>query len=828
MKQLELASGWELRLENHPGLNGAGAPAALSAATHWLPATVPGANVQDLLRAGLISDPYVGLNERDVAWVGEGDWTYRLRLDAPSWARTASRLDLVFDGLDTFCTVLLNGEEIATSADMFIPLRVPLKGRLLAGGNTLELRFASPWFAGKRLEAERGASVAWNGDVSRVQVRKAQYHYGWDWGPCILSSGPWRAVRLEAFEARLADVWPRPELTFEGSSEALLSARVLANLTLDGDLTGAHVTVSLLDPDGREVSASSALAAERLSVPLDAPDARLWWPAGHGEQPLYRLRARLERDGALLDERETRFGLRSVNLDRSPLPAAPGEAFTFRVNNRDVYCGGANWIPDHLLTTMVTPERYLARVLRAREANMTMLRVWGGGIFEDPAFYDACDELGLLVWQDFMYACGVYPATDDFLEVARREAEVNVLALRHHPSLVLWAGNNEDYQTAQSQGMYGPGSSKPYPARAIYERVQPDVCAKTDPDTPYWPGSPYGGEDPNDQTRGDHHTWDVWHGVSAPIVEYPRFMGRFVSEFGMEAFADPEVLAPVILPGEDHPWSRSVEQHNKSTDGVRRLAAYIADEYRIPATLPGMSYLSQVVQADAAWSAFSGWRRFWGTRGARLNSGALIWQFNDCWPAISWAILDSENRAKLAFHATRRALTPLMIGAARDATGRVAVWAMNSTRAAVSGRVTWRLLRLDGGVAASGELALNAPENSSVELGVVDAPADLIFVASLETPGATAGQVLDDRVVLWPTPFKHLEVPDPELSVSVNGDFVRVTVAAPARAVVLQAPRDVEAEDSGFDLLPGEEKLVRAPGLNGRTVTARSLRWPVE
>ncbi|HEX2864615.1 MAG TPA: hypothetical protein VHN99_08595, partial [Deinococcales bacterium] len=555
MNRLELNEGWELRLAAHPDLESGDAPEGLqNAHAAWLPATVPGENVQDLVRAGLVPDPYVGLNEREVAWVGEGDWTYRLNFEAPDWALNAANLDLAFDGLDTFCTVVLNGEEVARSEDMFIPLRRPVKGLLRTGQNTLELRFSSPWFEGKRLEGVRGANVAWNGDPSRIQVRKAQYHYGWDWGPCVLSSGPWRPVRLEAYEARLADVWARPELAFEGSSETLRSAAVAANLTVAGNLDGVTVSVSLLDPEGREVAAASAAATERPALALKVPDPRLWWPAGQGGQPLYTLRARLEKDGTVLDEGEARFGLRAVALDRSPLSGAPGEAFTFRVNNRDVYCGGANWIPDHLLTPLVTPERYRARVRRAVEANMTMLRVWGGGIFEDEAFYDACDELGVLVWQDFMYACGIYPGTDDFLALARAEAQANVTRLRRHPSLALWSGNNEDYQAAQSQGYYGPGATKPYPARAIYEKVQPDVVARTDPDTPYWPGSPYGGEDPNDMTRGDRHTWDVWHGQSAPIAEYPRFMGRFVSEFGMEAFADPEVLEPVILPGEAHPW----------------------------------------------------------------------------------------------------------------------------------------------------------------------------------------------------------------------------------------------------------------------------------
>jgi len=462
VKQLTIDTGWQLRART------AGATEAQFTATDgWTPANVPGVVQQDLLAAGRIPDPFVGLNEHEVQWVGERDWLYRCRFDLPEEIAGEDHVDLCFDGLDTIATVWLNGEEILRSDNQFVPHRVPVKALLRPTGNELRLRFDSALLAGQALQAHYGPRDAWNGDPSRVYVRKAGYNYGWDWGPVIMTAGPWRPIHLEAYGARIASLHAPAEVAPDLRSAAIPVAVRIATGTLTA---GFAVALALRDPSGNVV-AEARVRAEVATVNhlFTLTDPQLWWPRGHGAQPLYILTATLMRDDIELDRQETRLGLRRLRLVHEAVRGEAGQSFLFEVNNAPIFGGGYNWIPADSLPTRVTPERYRAWLELAAEGHTAMLRVWGGGYYEDDVFYDLCDELGILVWQDFMFACGMYPAHPAFLASVRQEAEAALRRLRHHPSLVLWCGNNEDYQIAGVR--YDPAvttdlADSAFPARA--------------------------------------------------------------------------------------------------------------------------------------------------------------------------------------------------------------------------------------------------------------------------------------------------------------------------------------------------------------------------
>ncbi len=796
-----------------------------SAPDGWLPASVPGTAHQDLLAAGRIPDPFIGLNEREVQWVGEVDWLYRCAFDVDPALLAAEQLDLCFDGLDTFATAWLNGQQVLSSDNMFIPQRVGVAALLRPGQNELWLLFESALRRSRQRQAEYGVLTAWNGDFSRLYVRKAQYHFGWDWGPCLITAGPWQPIRLEAYTQRIEDVHCPAEVAPDlGSALLPVSVTIAGGNRPPGDVAGLAVCLELFSPANELIAeATLPVMGQQVKHGFEVASPALWWPRGAGEQALYRLEVTLQQYGAALDRRALRLGLRRLRLVQEPLADEPGTTFLFEVNNTPMFCGGANWIPADSFLPRVSPERYRALLQAAVDANMNMLRVWGGGIYETDLFYDLCDELGLLVWQDFAFACGLYPAHDWFQASVKAEAEAAVRRLRHHASLALWCGNNEDYQIAESVGAYDPAfagdfAQTRFPAREIYERLLPSVCAALDPTRPYWPGSPYGGASVHDQTIGDRHTWDIWHGHMADYHEYPRFAGRFVSEFGMQAMPALETIAACVPPEERYPQSRTLDFHNKAADGPRRLVAYLNDTVRIPADLEGYIYATQLLQAEALAVAYRGWRRRWGGPGRRATAGALVWQLNDCWPVISWSIIDSYLCAKPAWYVIKRELAPLVVGLARSPDGGAEVWAVNGLPMMLEVELALFLWRLDGQQAHEERRQIVLPANQATELGRFPFDEESLLVASAQL--LAQGRVMA-RAALWPEPFKYLSLPDPELVVTpLDGNRLRLRVARPAKGVWLWAGSEARWSDNMLDLLPGDEQMITAQGVGTLEVQA--------
>jgi beta-mannosidase len=821
MQQRILSEGWQLKLRDET----LALHEAFRSEEGWLLASVPGVVHQDLIAAGHIPDPFIGHNEEKAQWVGERDWLYRCRFELPEGISAMSTVDLCFDGLDTFATVWVNGEQTLVSDNMFLPQRLPVTSLVKPGANEVWILFESALRRSREREAVLGPLEAWNTDPSRVYARKAQYHYGWDWGPCLITAGPWRAVRIEAYDARIADVHCPMTLT-----DDLQQADISVSVDIDqhADAALLCLQMELYDPQGKRIALTySSVYDSTIKHTFTIDHPTLWWPNGYGTQPLYRLVTsliELRQDGMIVDQREMRLGIRMIKLIQEPLDDEPGRTFYFEVNNTPIFCGGANWIPADSFTPRIDADRYRALLTRAADAHMSMIRVWGGGIYEDDCFYDLCDELGLLVWQDFMFACGRYPADKAFQAGVRAEAEAQVRRLRHHPCIALWCGNNEDYQLAYSLGYYdnskAPDAASSFPARVIYEQLLPNVCATLDGAAFYRPGSPFDGIDANDPTVGDRHTWDVWHGKMAPYQDYPRFAGRFISEFGMGAFPAEATIATFAAPADRFPESAVIQRHHKAGEGQMRIETYIAGNIHIPTDLTDYIYASQFIQSEALATAYSGWRRRWGAPGRRAIGGALVWQLDDCWPAVSWALIDYELRAKPAYYTVRRALAPLAVSLARDGNS-VAAWVVHSMQQSIEAELELWVTSLAGQTTTSNHQRLVLPPNQVVELEAwnVGLDCDQIVGARLH---------LEDQVVArataWPEPFKNLALPDPQLRITHLGDErLRISATRPAKGVWLTAPHDVDWSDNMLDILPDDDQIIVARGLGAAEVTVRHL-----
>ncbi|KAI5859639.1 glycoside hydrolase family 2 protein [Durotheca rogersii] len=830
--------------------------------SNFLPVAQFPTNVHlDLLANKLIPDPFIGKNELEVQWVGEAAWIYRTTFASPAVGSTAKAV-LAFDGLDTFATVVLNGKTILESENMFIPERVDVTADLKKDDteNELVITFDSAYLRGWKLVEKYPDHKwsCWNGDNSRLAVRKSQYHWGWDWGPALLTCGPWRPINLDVYESRLSDLWFDIDVT-----DSLKSATVTTHASVEGEASKVRFDISL---NGTSVASQTVDAGS--SVTFAIPNPELWYPVGYGKQPLYTITATLQEDSQDVDGVSKKVGLRKAELIQRPLTGEPGKSFFFQVNGIPIFCGGSDWIPADNFVPRITRERYYDWVKLVADGNQVMIRVWGGGIYEEQAFYDACDEFGILVWQDFMFGCGNYPGWPELLASIKREAEENVKLLRHHPSIVIWAGNNEDYQVAESLKLTWDKESTDseswlktdFPARYIYEKILPDACRELCPAVYYHPGSPWGGVDTRDPTIGDIHQWNVWHGSQEKYQNFDKLVGRFVSEFGMEAFPSVRTIDAFLPLGRDdpdrYPQSSTVDFHNKADGHERRIALYLVENMRYaPDPLEQFVYCTQLMQGECLASAYRLWRRQWKGPGREYCAGALVWQINDCWPVTSWAICDYYLRPKLAYFTVRRELAPVTVGIARrehrkprdnytrvniDVSVRVEVWASSLLPTADAGPVdcvvrTWDVETGRETHVATVARRLSLPPNRSTEIAEFDVPEPLrdsdgigaarTVVAAYLIPSTTDSDDVAQplaRYVNWPEPLKYLHLARPtQLRAELSADRAAALVSAevPVKGVALECEDEsVVFEDNLIDIVPGETVRVGVRGAREDTV----------
>lgn len=765
-----------------------------------VPASVPGCVHTDLLSAGLIPDPYLDFHENELAWIGHADWRYHTTFD---WAGTgATRTDLVCAGLDTVATVELNGVEVGRTANMHRSYRFDVHALLRDGRNTLTVRLDSAF---RYAEAQRARL----GDRPNSYpapfnfVRKMACNFGWDWGPSLVTAGIWQPIGLHAWTvARLAEV--RPLVTLAGQT-----GRVDVHIGLERT-TDAPVTV-VATVGGQRVEVAVPAGEHTATLRLTVPDVRRWWPRGYGEQPRYDLDVALrDEDGAELDRWRRLIGFRDVRVDTTP--DADGTPFTIVVNDRPVSARGFNWIPDDCFPHRVTRTEYAARLRDAAEAGANTLRVWGGGRYESDEFYDVADELGLLVSQDFLFACAAYPEEEPIAGEVVAEAREQVTRLASHPSLVAWLGNNENLWGHADWGWESALDGRTWGA-GYYLEVLPRIVAELDPTRPYWPGSPWSGDPkrhPNDQAHGTTHIWDVWNQLD--YSHYADYRPRFVAEFGFQGPATYSTLRLAVTTGELAPDSPALLHRQKAQDGNGKLRRGLAGHLPDPDTFDDWHWATQLNQARAVRFGVAHLRSL-----HPLCTGALVWQLNDCWPVTSWSAVDSNGRRKPLWYALRQAfaerlLTVRPAGAAPDGLDLVAV---NDTDTEWTGQVSAVRSSFAGDPLAKTVVDLAVPPRGAVRLplpGEVSTPDD---------PATELLAVTGDGVRLHHF-FREdvaLSLPEPRYEVRVtetgNGLEVTVTAGSLLRDLALFPDRlDPEStvDDMLVTLLPGESATFQVHG----------------
>jgi len=814
MKTITLNGTWQLCYCNPGEGETLGWPANGSQGHDFIVAQVPGDVHLDLLAAGLIEEPLYSRNALDCQWVAEKDWWYSRQVVVPP-GFIGDRLELHCAGLDTTADLWVNGRPIGHHDNMFVPCRFDLTDLLHEGLNLIVIRLDAGTRAAQGKEVARYSQMGPSMDLRRMWVRKAQFSFQWDWAPRLLTCGIWRGIEIKSYDrVALRDVCLRTSLQ-PGGRAHLLSLLELENFTpeiqpvkLKIGLTGqtAHVNElhAVLQPD-----------LQAVTIELDIPDPALWWPAPLGQPNLYDVQVDVAADEVTLDQTCFRYGLREVSLVREPL-GAEGESFTLAVNGQKVFCKGADWVPADSLMGRVTPAKYRELVRLAAEANFNMFRIWGGGIYEDPCFYDLCDEFGILVWQDFLYACAYYPDDDPaFVSEARREAELAVRQLRNHPCLALWCGNNENQWIHYQQKQQGQAPEQLY-GEVLYDQVLPEVCARLDPTRPYWPSSPWGGEDPNSEGLGDRHHWYI--NILNPDPEtradyetYADDRGKFISEFGVLAPPARESLEKFLPPGELRRDSQAWAFHNNEFEkGNIQLAL---QKYWKPAdqlSLAEYVLWAQLIQAEALKFALEHWRR------RKFNtSGALFWMYSDCWGAVGWTVVDYYLRLKPSYYFVRRAFEPVLASISRDG-DRVLFWLTNDTLRKVPGRLEYGLVNLHTSKMQPQTIKMAVPPNASI-------PAAELDISNL-TPGSQSdwavysrylvdGQVISrNRLFLAGFNYNKLRIPPARYSWEWAGGQLTFMADSFVWQVQIKAPTGIAVDDNYFDLLPGEERLIHLRG----------------
>ncbi|GGI99038.1 beta-mannosidase [Alicyclobacillus cellulosilyticus] len=798
--------------------------------TGWLPAKVPGCVHTDLLRNGRIPDPFYGTNERRLQWIDKQDWEYETTFDVPPDVRGMAHKELVFAGLDTYADVYLNGELVLRADNMFCTWRLDVTHLLQETGNHLRVYFHSPVKVdlpklnrlGYGLPAVNDQSELGGLGDKRISVfaRKAPYHYGWDWGPRFVTSGIWRDVWLEGWaDCRITDLFiEQRDVTAE-------RAQLTAWVEVEADRAiAADVTVST-DGACAAVKAQLAPGVNRVRVDIVMDQPRLWWCNGLGEPYLYTFHAKVATDGRVLAERSVRTGLRRLRLVQEP--DEHGTSFYFELNGVPVFARGANHIPNDSFITEVTYERYRHEVASAAAANMNMLRVWGGGIYEQDDFYDLCDEYGILVWQDFMFACSMYPGDEHFLASVAAEAEDNIRRLRNHPCIALWCGNNEiDVAWAEYDERLGWGWKQQYPPEvrkkiwqdyeAIFHRILPEAVQRLAPGAPYWPSSPMAAwtndarqHATNRTTSGDIHYWGVWHAVE-PFENYNINIGRFMSEYGFQSFPEYKSVRAYAEESDLRLDSEVMLAHQKNGRGNFLIKEYMDIYMKEPKDFPSFLYVSQVLQAEAMKTAIEAHRRK-----KPFTMGSLYWQINDCWPVASWSSIDYFGRWKATQYYAKRCYRPVAVNIDGTGAETVDVYVVSDVLTPMTGHLRWRLLDFAGQVLQEGAEAVAVAPGAVVKAVSLRkshllalGPADrIVLVATLEQGDA----VVDEKEHYF-VPAKDLALSVPNISVREirDGDGVRFVLATDvlAKQVWLAAEVDGVFSDNFFDLVPGREKEV--------------------
>ena len=792
----------------------------------WNNAMVPGTIHTDLIAIGKIDNPFYRLNEHDVQWVDKKDWIYRTSFELTEDVLNKQNSYLEFSGLDTYAKIFLNDTLLANTNNMFRSYDIDVKDFLKLGTNKLEVLLESPIKKGIQKHDQLGYSIPVSGNDlaeigkvegnKRVSVfnRKAGYHFGWDWGPRLVTSGIWKSVKLKSWDQfKINDLYIQQEILDE---TATLNASI--NLTVDKDIVSKDIRVDIIvDGDLVETSAVTLKSGENnLEIPFEIKDPKLWWPNGMGEQALYNIEVRLSSDNYQASASH-RIGLRIIELAREP--DSIGTSFYFKVNGHSVFMKGANYIPQDIFLARPKKVNYEYILSSAQEANMNMIRVWGGGIYEKDEFYDLCDEKGLLVWQDFMFACAMYPGSKSYLENVKQEAIENVKILRNHPSLALWCGNNEvliawnnwgwkDGVIKNQSKQIADTIFKSY--EDIFHKILPDVVKKHDNTRSYWPSSPGSAFGKTQKMEsGNAHFWWVWWGKK-PFDSYNDSIPRFMAEFGFQSFPEFNSVKKYTLPEDYSIYSDVMKSHQRSSIGNETIEEYLLRDYNQPKDFENLLYVSQLLQAHGIKIGIEAHRR-----NRPRCMGSLYWQLNDCWPVASWSGIDYYGKWK-ALHYTVKDVFSSFLISHEELDDRFNIFVISDSLDSIDATLKLRLIDFQGNELKKWSEEINVVSSSSaIKMNLLKSELldesrlkDKLLLLELVDK---SNNILTQNKIYF-APFKELELSKPNLSYSIleKEDVFEVILRTEklAKDVFLVSSSTSNFSDNFFDLLPGIEKKV--------------------
>lgn len=753
---------------------------------------VPSNNVSDLLQHHLIADPFVGTNEDSIQWIAQNDWTYSTSFDVlPSMVHHTNR-ELIFHGLDTYAKVYLNDSLLLQADNMFRKWNIAVNDIIKEKNNTLKIVFSS---VHQHQDLKRQALGYDLPGGDRVHSRKAAFHYGWDWGAKINPSGIWKRVEISAWsKAKIKDFY----LEQTDLSDSL--AKINAHVQLDIQQEGRYQ----IQLNNNSYFFNLKKGPQQLSIPITIEKPLLWWPSSHGQPKRYSIDLNLLKDKKLIQQTSQKIGLRTVELITDK--TAQGSVFYFKINGKAIFMKGANYIPQDHLQNRVKSQHYHDLLNNVKQANMNMLRVWGGGIYEQDLFYDLCDSLGILVWQDFMFACAMYPSDSVFLQSVHHEAQDNLLRLRHHPSIILWCGNNESSEGWQRWGWQNTFNESQKNAiekgyDTLFKNILPQLVAQYT-NLPYWESSPQLGRgDPQHQFQGDAHYWGVWHDAE-PFHVLEKKVPRFMSEFGFQSL--PSFLTIKQFANNSNDWnleSKVMQSHQKHPRGNALILQYLSEEYHVPDDFEKFIYASQVLQAQGLRLGLEAHRR-----NQPHCMGSLYWQLNDCWPVTSWSSIDYYGRWKALHYTVKDVFSPLALSLSQAQNGLLQIDAMSDLANTIEDTLVIFVYDLNGHLITSHKKQVEIKPNSSTNLWTDFS----LFKNNQCVQAQLQNSKVKSKTLLTDLP-KNCRFKKPNIHLSWNEDTLLLSSDIPAFQVYMHAIEG-HFSDNFFTLLPHQQKRITFSG----------------
>jgi beta-mannosidase len=763
---------------------------------NWLPAKIPGTVHTDLVANKVIEEPFFGTNEKQLQWIENENWNYKTSFVISKSELKFNNSVLEFKGLDTYATVLLNGKPILEANNMFRIWKISVKNNLIEGENNIEIKFKSAVVRGK--EEAKKLTYTLPGD-EKVFTRKAPYQFGWDWGPRLITAGIWKDVHLNFYNDAIIENVSYNQLELNDQK---------AVLEFTTNIKSHKATTIQLKINEIVQSFNLKKGLNKIKMNYEIKNPKRWWTNGLGAANLYPFEISLIDKKTTTTSKKLNIGLRTIELIQENDKI--GTSFYFKLNGIPVFMKGANYIPDDSFIPRVSDSIYKARIKTAVDSNMNMLRVWGGGIYAADAFYDACDKNGILVWQDFMFACAMYPGDKDFLNNVENEVIDNVTRLQNHPSLAIWCGNNENDEGWKNWGwqkQYNYSKADSTKIWNDYEKLFHQLIPKAlDSLLPknkqiYWPSSPsIGWGKKESMTEGDSHYWGIWWGKE-PFEIYKKKVGRFMSEYGFQSMPTIETLQKVVSKNDLSLTSEAIKNHQKHPTGYETINEYMARDYRIPKDFEDYCYVSQLLQADGMKTAMEAHRR-----AKPYCMGTLYWQFNDCWPGTSWSSVDYYGNWKAFQYQVKRSYENTLLSV-NEEDDFYKVYVVNDNLEKYSDKIVLDLIALDGKLLWNASKEIQVAENSSSVVFEISKTDFLKF----DLPQAVLK--IQFRAMTCSYFFvkpKELKLVKPNIQIKKIDELIyEVSSDVLAKNVYLASEEETFFSDNYFDILPNQKVQIK-------------------